>query len=169
MTITITNVAEFKGNVKTMTKQGTDRVAAAKAKEDAYSPLTKALKGIWHTYRFGDMWKPTGALFTALCADAGDEGVEFECGESKTKHNYKPLSCIVPLKNDGTEDDAIIVIEKCVNDEGNCTKAMNAKGKLVGGIATTAKWRYATEAETTALLAAIPEDKLEDYLDKTNR
>jgi hypothetical protein len=164
VTITIKTVGEFKANVKDMTAQGRERVTKKADKETSYSPLTQALKKVWHTYKFGDAWRSTGALYSALAANEGDEGVEFECGETKPKHNYKVGSLIRVLNEDGTEAEPVIVTDKSVN--GPAIGIMDAKGKhKVTNITTEMWWRYATAEETEDFLAKLDDEKVEDYLD----
>lgn len=161
MTITINTVSELKTTIKDMTKQGRDRAAAAVAAEEAQGSLTKALKKVWHTNHFGDLYKPVGQVFSALCKEIDNADVTFECGETKLKHDYKKMSLIVPI-SEGTDMETVLVLEKCENPEKNAIATLKVNGKK--GPIVTGKWRFATIEEETAFLGTIKETVLEDLI-----
>jgi hypothetical protein len=165
MTLTINTVSEFKDAIKDMTKQGRDRVAAAIAKDESAGALTKALKKVWHTNKFGDLYKPIAAMFTALCKEIDDADVGFECGETALKHNYKRLSLIMPINAEGDDTELVLVLEKCANEQGNAVRTLKVNGKAGKAVNPDGRWRYATVSEEAAFLADVNTDKLEDIID----
>jgi hypothetical protein len=161
MTLTINTTNELKTTIKDMTAQGRNRVAAAVAADEAQGNLTKALKKVWHTNHFGDLYKPVGQVFTALCKELDNADVAFECNETALKHDYKKMALVMPIV-DGEDTEILLVLEKCDNAEKNATKTLKVNGKK--GPMITGKWRFATVEEETAFLAGIKETVLEDLI-----
>jgi hypothetical protein len=162
MTLTINTTTELKTTIKDMTKQGRDRAAAAVAADEAQGNLTKALKKVWHTNHFGELYKGVGQVFTALCKELDNADVTFECNETALKHDYKKMALVMPIAPDGTDTEVVLVLEKRDDAEKNATKTLKVNGKK--GPMITGKWRFATVEEETAFLAGIKETVLEDLI-----